>query len=57
MAAETAAAFAAASIVFKDVDPSYSSTLLTHAMQMYDFADNYRELYHFSITDAVSFYR
>lgn len=34
VAAETAAALAAASIVFKDSDPSYSSKLLKTAMQV-----------------------
>ncbi|CAM6084216.1 unnamed protein product [Calypogeia fissa] len=40
--AETAAALAAASIVFKSSDPGYSSTLLNAAMQLFDFADTYR---------------
>jgi hypothetical protein len=34
LAAETAAAMAAASIVFKDVDASYSATLLSHAREV-----------------------
>ncbi|PSN33998.1 Endoglucanase E-4 [Blattella germanica] len=34
LAAETAAALAAASLVFKTANPSYSSTLLTHAKQL-----------------------
>ena len=42
VAAETAAALAAASILFKDVDSDYSSTLLTHSKEIYDFADKYR---------------
>nr|AAF80585.1 beta-1,4-endoglucanase 2 [Panesthia cribrata] len=57
LAAETAAALAAASIVFKSVDPSYSNTLLTHAKQLYDFGDNFRGKYSESINDAQQFYR
>ena len=42
VAAETAAALAAASILFKNVDSEYSSTLLEHAKEIYDFADKNR---------------
>jgi endoglucanase len=56
LAGETAAALAAASIVFKGVDPSYSNNLLTHAKQLFDFANNYRGKYSDSITDASNFY-
>jgi Glycosyl hydrolase family 9 len=35
VAAETAAAMAAASIVFKESDPHYSQLLLRHAEQVY----------------------
>nr|ADB82658.1 endo-beta-1,4-glucanase [Odontotermes formosanus] len=56
LAGETAAALAAASIVFKAVDPSYSNDLLTHAKQLFDFANNYRGKYSDSITDANSYY-
>ena len=42
VSAETAAALAAASILFKEVDSSYSETLLKHAKEIYDFADKYR---------------
>jgi hypothetical protein len=42
LAGETAAAFAAASVVFKDVDPCYSDNLLASAEQLFDFANNYR---------------
>ncbi|GFG41057.1 hypothetical protein Cfor_04533 [Coptotermes formosanus] len=56
LAAETAAALAAASIVFKDVDPSYSSELLTHAKQLFDFANNYRGKYSDSIREATPSY-
>nr|AFD33365.1 endoglucanase [Macrotermes barneyi] len=56
LAGETAAALAAASIVFKNVDSSYSNNLLTHAKQLFDFANNYRGKYSDSITDANNFY-
>jgi endoglucanase len=39
LAGSGAAAFAAASLVFRDSDPGYASTLLTHARQLYAFAD------------------
>lgn len=45
LAAETAAALASASIVFADEDPAYSQELLSHAEQLYSFADNYRGVY------------
>nr|CAD7200299.1 unnamed protein product [Timema douglasi] len=57
LAAETAAALAAASLVFKTVDSSYSATLLQHAIQLFNFANTYRGIYSNSITDANSFYR
>ena len=57
MAAETAAALAAASIVFKEDDPTYSATCLEHAKELYQFADEFRGAYHDAITDAASFYR
>ncbi|KAL5997296.1 Esterase/lipase/thioesterase [Asimina triloba] len=53
VAAETAAALAAASIVFKDSDPSYSSKLLDTAKQVFDFADRYRGAYSDSLASAV----
>ncbi len=56
VAGETAAALAAASIVFKDENPSYSATLLTHAKQLYSFADTYRGKYSDCVTDAQAFY-
>lgn len=56
LAGETAAALAAASIVFRNVDSTYSDTLLTHAKQLFDFANNYRGKYSDSITDARNFY-
>lgn len=57
LAGETAAAFAAASIAFKDVDSAYAATLLQAAEELYQFADERRDVYHNSITDAANFYR
>eukprot|EP00794_Sanderia_malayensis_P007297 gene7297-8113_t len=56
LAGETAAALAAASIVFKS-DAAYSSELLLHAKQLFDFADKHRGVYSNSIPGAASFYR
>lgn len=56
LAAETAAAMAAASIVFQSDDADYSAELLEHAIELYDFADTYRGVYSSSITDAASYY-
>jgi len=56
LAGETAAAMAAAAIAFQPTDPAYAATLLTHARQLYSFADNYRGKYSDCITDASSFY-
>ena len=57
LAAETAAAMAAASIVFATDDPTYSATLKNHAIQLYSFAENYRGSYSDSITDAANYYK
>ena len=56
LAGETAAAMAASSIVFRQTDPAYADTLLLHARQLYDFADNFRGKYSSCITDASNFY-
>ncbi len=56
LAGETAAALAAASIVFKSTDANYANKLLTNAKQLYDFADTYRGKYSDSITDAANYY-
>lgn len=56
LAGESAAAMAAASMVFAD-DPAYANTLLTHAKQLYTFADQRRGKYSDCITDAQNFYR
>ncbi len=58
LAGETAAAMAASSMVFRsNGDAAYANTLLTHAEQLYSFADNYRGAYSDCITDASSFYK
>ncbi len=57
LAGETAAALAAASIIFKPTDPTYANTLLTHAQQLYTFADTYRGKYSDCITDAQAYYQ
>jgi endoglucanase len=56
VAAETAAAMAAASLVFKTSDAAYSATLLAHARQLYTFADTVRRKYSDCVTDAAQFY-
>lgn len=40
VAAGTAAALAAASIVLGDSDPAYKEELLTHAQQLFQFAEH-----------------
>ncbi|XP_058077027.1 endoglucanase 17 [Magnolia sinica] len=45
VAAETAAALAAASLVFRRSDPSYSKLLLNRAIRVFGFADKYRGSY------------
>ena len=42
VAADVAGAMATASIVFRPTDATYANTLLTHAEQLYSFADTYR---------------
>jgi endoglucanase len=56
LAGETAAAMAASSMVFRPTDPGYADTLLMHAQQLYNFADNFRGKYSDCITDAAGFY-
>jgi hypothetical protein len=55
-AGEAAAALAAASLAFRGVDNSYADRLLTHAKQLYAFADTYRGKYSDSIPDARNYY-
>jgi len=56
VAGETAAFLAAASILFKDEDPSYSAKLLKHSKEIYDFADTYRGDYTGAVPNVISFY-
>lgn len=56
LAAGTAAALAAASIIFEETDAAYSQLLLQHAKELYQFADTYRGKYSDSITDARDYY-
>jgi hypothetical protein len=44
VAAEAAAAMAAASIVFKSINTTYSDELLQHAQKLFTFADTHRGL-------------
>ncbi|KAK8648924.1 hypothetical protein V6N13_129666 [Hibiscus sabdariffa] len=53
---ETAAAMASASLVFKAADSTYSSTLLTHAKQLFSFADNNRGSYSENIPEVATYY-
>ncbi|XP_078431616.1 endoglucanase 19-like [Wolffia australiana] len=56
LAGETAAAMAAAAIVFRRSDPTYSNELLRHATQLFQFADKYRGKYDSSIRVAQKYY-
>jgi hypothetical protein len=56
LAAETAAAFAASYLVFRDSDAAYASTLLDHSRRLYTFALNSRGIYSQSISNAAAFY-
>nr|XP_039250864.1 uncharacterized protein LOC120328443 isoform X2 [Styela clava] len=54
---ETAAALAAASIVFYETDRAYSDVLIKNAKELYDFAGGYRGKYHDYIKPAEAAYR
>ena len=56
VAGEASASLAAASILFKDVDSTYSKTLLQHAIELFEFADNYRGDYTSSVPEVAGFY-
>ncbi|KAK9074551.1 hypothetical protein SSX86_007149 [Deinandra increscens subsp. villosa] len=53
VAGETAAALAAASIVFRSRDPAYSRILLDRAVKVFRFADTYRGAYSDYLKDGV----
>ncbi|KAL2321967.1 hypothetical protein Fmac_026346 [Flemingia macrophylla] len=56
VAAETAAAMASASLVFKKADSTYSSTLLKHAKQLFSFANKNRGSYSENIPEVQTYY-
>jgi len=56
LAGETAAAMAAASIAFRPTNAAYANTLLSHARQLYTFADTFRGKYSDCISDAQGYY-
>lgn len=56
VAAETAAAMASASLVFRSIDYSYSKLLLEHAKKLFTFADSYRGSYSISLPQVQKFY-
>ncbi|XP_020115236.1 endoglucanase 24-like [Ananas comosus] len=56
VAAETAAALAAASLVFKSINTTYSDLLLHHAQQLFTFADTYRGSYSVSYPQLQNYY-
>ncbi|XP_038898468.1 endoglucanase 10-like [Benincasa hispida] len=56
VAAETAAAMASASLVYKKSDPSYSNKLLKHAEELFSFADGNRGLYSINIPEVQTYY-
>jgi len=53
VAAETAAALAAGSLVFRDADPGYAARLLARAAEVFAFADAHRGAYSGSLRAAV----
>ncbi|WVZ64858.1 hypothetical protein U9M48_014320 [Paspalum notatum var. saurae] len=56
LAGETAAALAAASIVFRRSNPHYAHLLLHHAQQLFEFGDRHRGAYDSSIAEVRSYY-
>ncbi|XP_071722764.1 endoglucanase 11-like [Rutidosis leptorrhynchoides] len=56
LAGETAAAMAAASIVFRRTNPHYSHLLLHHAQQLFEFGDKYRGKYDEGLEVVKSYY-
>ncbi|TVU16971.1 hypothetical protein EJB05_32976, partial [Eragrostis curvula] len=56
LAGETAAAMAAAALVFRGAYPGYANLLLEHSKQLFAFADKYRGKYDASITVARNYY-
>uniref|UniRef100_A0A5B7B8W6 Endoglucanase n=1 Tax=Davidia involucrata TaxID=16924 RepID=A0A5B7B8W6_DAVIN len=56
VAAETAAAMASASLVFKTINSAYSKVLLQHAQQLFSFADTCRGSYSINIPLVQNYY-
>ncbi|XP_071934489.1 endoglucanase 14-like [Coffea arabica] len=56
LAGETAAALAAAAIAFRGSDPAYSSQLISHAKQLFDFATKFPGKFSDSIPDLRQLY-
>jgi len=57
LAGEAAAAMAASSVAFRPTDSAYADTLVTHARQLYEFAEAHpTSKYTSCITDAGGFY-
>ncbi|KAL6982698.1 cellulase [Sarracenia purpurea var. burkii] len=56
VAAETAAAMASASLVFKLSNSTYASLLLKHAQELFTFADKHRGSYSESIPEVQNYY-
>ncbi|KAJ3672413.1 hypothetical protein LUZ60_007134 [Juncus effusus] len=56
VAGETAAALAAASLVFRSTDATYSSTLLSHSKELFTFADSNRGIYSETFPDLQMYY-
>ncbi|KAG0452700.1 hypothetical protein HPP92_025092 [Vanilla planifolia] len=56
VAAETAAAMAAASLVFKSINSSYSDLLLQHAKKLFTFANDHKISYTVSFPDLQKYY-
>ncbi|CAN6162715.1 unnamed protein product [Urochloa humidicola] len=56
VAAETAAAMAAASLVYKPINGTYSSSLLDHAERLFAFADKYRGAYTRTFPELSAYY-
>lgn len=57
LAGETAAALAVTSMIFSQVNATYSAICLSHAKNLYTFAKQYQGLYSSSISQAGDFYR
>ncbi|CAG5128377.1 unnamed protein product [Candidula unifasciata] len=53
---ETSAAMAAGYVAFRNIDPAYAQKLLSHAKDLFEFADTFRGSYSDTIDNAVEFY-